>query len=70
MKTKGGPNWVCHRGIEARRGYTPVTTGRMRSRVRQGIEAPRGACDGAAKLGAEVLGYPHPGVLGKEAAND
>jgi len=36
----------------------------MRNRVRaQGIEAPRGAYDGEAKLGAEVLVVPPPRVF-------
>ena len=46
--------------------YTPVVTGSMRNRVRaQGIEGPRGACDGGAKGGGEVLRHPHPGCFRK-----
>ncbi len=40
-----------------------MVTESMRNRLRaQGIEAPRGACDGG-KSGAEVSAYPHPGVF-------
>ena len=38
----------AQRGFWGWRGYTPVVTGSMRNRVNpQGIEAVRGACDGA-----------------------
>src|SRR6266851_178054 len=53
---------------EGAQAYTPVVTGSMRNRVRaQGIEAPRGACDGGSEARRESVGYPHPpGVLQKE----
>ena len=42
-----------------------MVTESMRNRLRaQGIEAPRGACDGG-KSGTEVSAYPHPGCFRK-----
>src|SRR5260370_38459084 len=44
--------------------YTPVVTGSMHNRVRpKGIEAPRGACDGASKGWRGGGGTPTPGVF-------
>src|SRR6266481_992187 len=47
-------------------GYTPAVTGSMRNRVRgQGIETPRGACDGWRKrnLARKCWRTPSPGVF-------
>src|SRR6266852_8909420 len=61
-------NCVCNGTPRNRKriGYTPVATGSMRNRVKpQGIEAPRGACDGGSEAQRESLEYPHPGCLRK-----
>src|SRR6266446_1977558 len=46
-------------------GYTPWLTGSMRNRVRgQGIETPRGACDGGSEnLARKCWRTPSPGVF-------
>src|SRR5260370_33200004 len=45
--SRSGHGLCTSRGKAECREYTPVATGSMRKRVRaQGIEAPRGACEG------------------------